>query len=750
MSETTSRAETPGVPARALSGTPFALARNRSAPRDFDGSGLLAGLGEANDLSASLLALLEALGWQGAPYQVAEALPHFVENFDITSFRNVMAVLGYESRLMTARLGDIGPEHTPCLFLPKDRDALVLVAMEPDGKGEDHTLEVFDSAEQRYTSMPAENLNGTAYVFSPFQKGLNAPGRDTDDWFRVVGDRFKGLAGQALGVTFLLNLTGLAVPLFVMAVFDLAIASGSAKTMSYLAIGVGIAVVLEVALRFMRTGIFSFVGARLDNIVGVEVFKKILYLPASLIERAAIGAQVSRIKDFEAVREFITGSAAAVIFELPFTLLFVAAIAYLGGVIALVPVAMLAVSAGIGLVAMPKIAVLAAQAAGAERLKQELTVETLGGMRAIKYTGADATWLARYRDLSGKSALRNFHMAQFSSLLETYSYVVMIGSGFAIVIFGAIRIQASEMTAGALVACLLLAWRELQPLQDGFRSLSRFSEVEGGIGHLNDLMKIGSRRASPFIPRMDQRSEGRVTFDNVSLQYEPDSPPALENASFDIGSGRIVAVLGSNGAGKSTMLKLIAGLYGPDQGSVMIDGRHIGDMSQAELRKAVAYVPQSPQFFYGTIAQNLRLAHPTATDADLRWAARQAGALDDIDAMEQGSGDWKRTGFDVRLGDRGSGQVSPGLLQRLNLARGYLKRAPVVLLDEPGNGLDLKGDKALMQALSNMRGEQTVFIVTHRPSHLKLADRLIWMEYGAIRSVGRPKVVMQKTQGKIL
>jgi ATP-binding cassette subfamily C protein/ATP-binding cassette subfamily C protein LapB len=118
--------------------------------------------------------------------------------------------------------------------------------------------------------------------------------------------------------------------------------------------------------------------------------------------------------------------------------------------------------------------------------------------------------------------------------------------------------------------------------------------------------------------------------------------------------------------------------------------------------------------------------------------------------MEQGSGDWKRTGFEVRLGDRGSGQVSPGLLQRLNLARGYLKRAPVVLLDEPGNGLDMKGDKALMQAMSNMRGETTVFIVTHRPSHLKLADRLIWMEYGAIRSVGRPKVVMQKTQGKIL
>jgi ATP-binding cassette subfamily C protein/ATP-binding cassette subfamily C protein LapB len=118
--------------------------------------------------------------------------------------------------------------------------------------------------------------------------------------------------------------------------------------------------------------------------------------------------------------------------------------------------------------------------------------------------------------------------------------------------------------------------------------------------------------------------------------------------------------------------------------------------------------------------------------------------------MEQGSGEWMRTGLDVRLGDKGAGQVSPGLLQRLNLARGYLKRPPIILLDEPGNGLDMKGDQALMQAISNMRGETTIFIVTHRPSHLKMADRIIWMEYGSIRSVGRPKVVMQKTKGKIL
>ncbi|MBL6948789.1 MAG: ATP-binding cassette domain-containing protein [Rhodospirillales bacterium] len=759
-------------PSGVFSGSPFAVPpgaaqveEGAEAGREYDDSGVLSGIGEGNDLSASLLALLEALDWRGEPQEVAEALPHFVENFDITSFRNVLAALGYESRAISTSLKDIGLDHTPSLFLPDDGTALVLVALvepAPDDEegGEDadeqYFIEAFDSAAGRYGPLPAGNPKGTAYVFTPATGGLgiNSDAGDDADWFRAVAGRFKGLGFQALGITFLLTLLGLAVPLFVMAVFDQAAASGSAELMTYLAIGVGIAVAGEIVLRSLRSGIFAFIAARLDNIVGVEVFRKILALPASLIERAAVGAQIARIRDFETMRRFFTGSAALVLFELPFSLIFVAAVAYLGGAIALIPLVILVLSASLGLWVMPKTARLAAQASDAGRRKQELTVETLAGMRALKYCGADTTWLKRYRSLSGTSALQHFYSAQFASLLETWSYVATIAAGFATVAFGVAKVQAGVMSPGALAACLFLVWRAMEPLKAGLTALAKMNDVESGVAHLNDLMdiedRLEARPAGPSKAHAGYPVAGRITFENVSIHYEPDAPAALEDASFDIKSGKIVAILGSNGAGKTTLLKLIAGLYQADEGSVRIDGRDVRDMDPAELRRAVSYVPQVPQFFYGTIAQNLRLANPTATDDDLRRAVRQAGALEDVEAMEQGAGDWKRTGLDVRLGDGGAGQVSPGLLQRLNLARGYLKKSPIVLLDEPGNGLDIKGDKALMQALSNMRGETTVFIVTHRPSHLKMADRIVWMEYGAIRSVGRPKVVMQKTKGKVL
>ena len=468
-----------------------------------------------------------------------------------------------------------------------------------------------------------------------------------------------------------------------------------------------------------------------------------------MIEQANIGRQVSRIKDFETVRKFFTGPVAPVLFELPFVLLFIAVIVYLGGAIAIVPIILLILTGAIGLAVMPLIARITDRASEAETQKQELTVETLNGMRVIKYCGAEKDWLNRYRTKSAKAALQSFYKAQLSSLLETFSHGVTVVAGFATVALGVAPVQAGTMTLGALVACLILVWRALQPLQTGLVSLARLSQVSTGVDHLDDLMDINPDGGLVALARSSRPTDGRVTFDNVAIRYEQDGPPALNGATFDIKGGKIIAVLGSNGAGKSTMLKLLAGIYQPGEGSIQIDGRDLRDINPAELRRSVAYVPQTPEFFYGTIAQNLRLANPTATDDDLRWALRQAGALDDIEALEQGAGGWKRTGWDVRLGDKGAGQASPGLLQRLNLARGYLKRAPIILLDEPGNGLDLKGDQALLRALSNLRGETTVFIVTHRPSHLKMADRIIWLEYGSVRSVGRPKVVMQKTRGML-
>ena len=159
-------------------------------------------------------------------------------------------------------------------------------------------------------------------------------------------------------------------------------------------------------------------------------------------------------------------------------------------------------------------------------------------------------------------------------------------------------------------------------------------------------------------------------------------------------------------------------------------------MSPARLREEISYMPQRCEIYYGTIAQNLRLVHPTASDVDLHWAAAQANVLDEILELEEGSGEWRRTGFEVRVSDAQADQMPNGFRQKLGLARTLLKPAPLILFDEPGNGLDPEGDAAFVNALDVLREKSTVFIVSHRPSHLKKADKIIYLEHGAIRAMG--------------
>lgn len=699
----------------------------------------LASLKDATDLSNCLLPLLAALNWRGDKRHIAEALPHFTNSLDITSMRNILATLHYQSRPVKLKLSGIDQRLFPCLYLPEDGDAIILLGYEPEG------IRIFDGGENVERIMPrGSTVGGTAYFFSVVDADDLQSTQSKVGWFRAVSERFRALVYQTLGITFVLNILALVTPLFVMAVYDKVVATGSLPTLAFFAFGVGIAIICDLILRMIRSKIMAFIGARLDNIVGIAIFHKILFLPPAFTERATIGAQVARIKDFETIRDFFTGPMAMVLFELPFVFIFIITIAALAGPVVFVSMIMMACFLILGLIIAPLLRHSVGRAARASSKKQELIVETLSGMRAVKYCGAEDKWMERFREFSASAALNSFYTAQLSALMQTISHVLMISAGLGTIIFGVFRVMNGDMTVGGLVASMILVWRVLAPLQTGFVSLTRLTQVKSSISQINNLMNIKGERDQHAIVNPIKQIEGFVTFARVSIRYSPDSDPALVGISFELEPGEVICIVGGNGSGKSTVLKLLAGMYAPQAGSIRIDNMDIRQMDTVELRHAVAYVPQTVQFFYGTIAQNLRLAHPTATVEDLYRACEMADVLDDVLALSQGSGKWKREGFEVRIGDSSSSQMPTNLLQRLNLARGYLKRSPIMLFDEPGNGLDFASDQAFMKTIDKMRGETTILMVTHRPSHLKLADKILWLEYGNVRAFGPAEEVLKQ------
>lgn len=701
-------------------------------------SPILANLQEISDFAACLEILLQTLNWRGDRRDMAEAMPHFAQELDITGFRNVMANLQFSSRPERLNLHKIDPRLMPCLFVPDNGSALITMAVS------DYGVRVFDGGTGEFKTLRKQHRKekGTAYFFRHVDTEEEKIVQGKIGWFWMIMERFRSLVYQILGLTMLLNLLALATPLFVMAVYDKVVATGSLKTLTYFGIGVTIALVCDWILRKIRTRIFAFVGARIDNIVGDEVFRRIMFLPPAFTERATIGSQVARIKDFESIRDFFTGPMAVVLFEVPFSIIFIIVIGILGGPIAFIPIVMLVVFWLVGLAFGPMVRDAISETARFGSRRQELLIETISNMRAIKYSNSESTWLARYRDLSAKASMAGFRSAQVTSYLSTVSHVLMITAGVLTIAFGVFEVLNGDMTVGGLVASMILVWRVLGPLQSGFVTMTRLEQVRSSITQINGLMNINSENRDTI--RYNKRKiKGLVAFGRVSIRYSPEADPALVGVNFDLLPGEVLAIVGGNGAGKSSVLKLMLGMYAPQAGSIRLDQTDIRQLDPVELRQLIGYAPQNTDFFYGTIAQNLRLANPAASDEELAVACQKANLLKDIQSLPKG--------FWTRIGDGQGGQLPSSFQQRLNLARCFVKNSKVMLFDEPGNGLDFDDDVTFMQSVAEAKTQGiTSLIVTHRPSHLKVADKILWLEAGAMKMYGPAEDVKAKLPKEFL
>ena len=694
-------------------------------------SGELGGFRAVSDIAACLMPLLSALGWSGQNRQLAEALPHFAESLDIQDLRQVLGNLKYESQQVRIRLGEIDPRLAPCLYLPDSGAAFVVLAA---AEGE---VTIFNSQIASIESFDPGELHGWAYFFKRIEEPeREVPRSAAEPWFDSVARRFRGLALRMLGITLLTSLLALIVPLFIMTLYDKVVPARSHEMLLYLASGIGVAILFEMALRLIRARILAYVGGRIDLILGAAAFQQVLHLPIQMTERAPIGAQVSRLKQFESVREFFTGALANVMLELPFAIIFIAVIALIAGPLAWIPAVLVVVFGLIALVSVPAMRRSIGRASDVRALKQNFLIEMLSNLRTIKTCAAEPTWSGRYRELAAQTAMENFRTSQLSSLVQTLAQTLMMSAGIATVGLGTLRVLSGDMTVGAMVATMALIWRVLSPLQAGFLSLSRLEQLKLGLRQINQLMALKPEREPGRLLERPRTLYGELSFRHVSIRYTPNAEPALLGVDLDIRPGEIVAVAGPSSSGKSTLLKLIAGLYQPQAGAVLIDGMDIRQIDLGELRDSVAFMPQHCHLFHGTIAQNLRLANPTANDAALSQAVLDAGLLGDIMALPEG--------FETRITDQLQSQLPGGFKQRLMLARAFVKDVPIYLLDEPGSNLDGKGDAALMRKLQSLRGRATVIVTTHRPSHMRLADRVVYLQAGRLLAAGPPDEILPK------
>lgn len=684
--------------------------------------GRYGGVRLTGDAPVAMMEMLKALGWAVSIKQLFGSMPHFPEKFGVPEIREVMDRMGFASVQRSYSSAEITEADLPALLV-QDNSISVLVRKSDGG--------IIATDPQSGLERKLVQSTGTKIVsFSEKPDTLSRQGQDKSSWLSSLIRRFKREIGLLFVLTFAINLLVLISSFSVMAIYDKVIPTRATDTLVAIALGLTLSVSVELAFRKLKAKVIGQTAGRLEYSMGSAIFSKLISLPTQAVINAPIGDQVARLKQFESVRDLFSGPFAAIGLELPFIPLFAFFLFMFGGVLGWIPLAFIVAYLTIGLMTIGPVRRYSQQIAIAKKEQYQATFETISNIRLLRMIGCEEVWMRRLQNLTDASAVakRKSNFLQRSLNAVSASTVPLAGGATSAI--GAILVMNDQLTVGMLIASMIIVWRVLAPIQQLFSMLSRYAEISNMAMQLDRLMKLPSEKVEN-VSLFSNKFQGRITFDRVSFRYANVPDPTLQGLSFEIEPGELITVGGHSGAGKSTLLRLLLGLYQPQTGTIRIDEFNIRQFPISQLRGEIGYVPQNPALFHGTIAQNLRLANPAATDDQLHRICGQLGLSELIEAMPEG--------FNTLINHERNASLGGGFRQAIAIAQALLREPKILLLDEPAKLLDPELETAFIKTLHRCRGDVTSIMVSHRPSHIRMADRVLMLDRGSVQSFEAPE-----------
>ncbi len=533
-----------------------------------------------------------------------------------------------------------------------------------------------------------------------------------------------------IGFTLLINVVGLVAPVVTLAVFDYVVRDGAALTLACLCATGGLAIVYELNLRRRRGELAADIGVRIAASLATGFFGALMARDVRDNAALTTSADIARFRALRQVRTVLTGPAVGAMLDAPFTAALTIALFVFGGPLGFVPLAAIAAHALAARLLRPFARQTAQHGARArERLRVALA-ESASKRETLDEIGMCAPWAARIEVLAVESATRRGRESVADAALDATAHAITALAVIGALWIGASRVMGGAMSIGAVIAAMMVVWRCVTPMEAVFRS---WTHVRTASMTMRDARRHRARVARATHLAV-HALKGGIVVRGIVVRPETGAPPALRGVSFDVAAGEIVAICGIAGSGKSTLLSTILGLHTPESGTVAIDGRDLRGVEPTDYRTQVAYAPQRTTLFHGTVAQNIRLLAPAADEAAMTTALARAGVILPHPQLPDG--------VETRLKSGGGGQVDESLRVKIMLAGLYAKNARLLLLDDPGAFLDRDGDRAFLKTLHDLRGRATVLLVTNRPSHMRVCDRIIRLEHGMVMTDGTVERVL--------
>ncbi|MDA3908175.1 MAG: type I secretion system permease/ATPase, partial [Sulfurimonas sp.] len=535
----------------------------------------------------------------------------------------------------------------------------------------------------------------------------------------------------------LINLFVLASPLFTMNVYDRVVPNNAIETLWVFAIGVSIIYIIDTFLKFTRTYLLESAAKKSDIIMSSIIFEKVLDLKMAH-HPASVGSFSSNLKDFDSIRGFLTNATMAAVIDLPFAIIFLAVIGYIGGSIVAIPIITMFLILLYAIIIKKPLRKSIESTHEASAKKSSILIETLNNIETLKTLGTLNQVQWKWEESTGEIAGKSLKSRLLSSSIPTITQLFIQLNTVMIIVYGVYLIQEFELSMGGLIAIVILTSRTLAPMGQVAALLTNYEDTKTSYETLNDIISQPSERPAgkKFVERPD--FSGHIEFVDVCFSYPNTDVPALKNISFILKPGEHVAIIGRIGSGKSTIQKLILGLYEPDSGQILIDGIDIKQIDPADLRKHMSYVSQDIMLFRGTVKDNITYRATHASDVQMIRAAHISGASEFIKKHPKG--------YEMPIGERGLG-LSGGQRQSIGIARAFLLDTPIMLMDEPSNAMDQITESKLLDSLAiNLKGSTSI-LVTQKMTLLKIVERIIVMNEGKIFIDAPKEEALKQLQG---
>jgi len=650
---------------------------------------------------------------------------------------------GLKSSIIKRPLSQISPLQLPMIILLSNQSACILDKISEDGTEAKIIMPAEEPIEQwvDIDDLADEYIGFGFMVKKAFEytdENARTLHLEQKHWFWSTLKLSTGIYKDVLYASLLINLFVLASPLFTMNVYDRVVPNNAIETLWVFALGVSVVYIIDTFAKFTRTFLLESAAKKSDIIMSSIIFEKVLSLKMAH-HPASVGSFSSNLKDFDNIRSFLTNATMAAVIDLPFAVIFLIVIAYIGGNIVLIPMFTMGLILSYAFFIKKPLRASIESTHEASAKKSSILIETLSNIETLKTLGTLNQVQYKWEESTGEIASKSLKSRLLSASIPTITQLLIQLNTVMIIVYGVYMIQDFELSMGGLIAIVILTGRTLAPMGQVAGLMTNYEDTKTSYETLNDIITQPSERpdGKKFVERPD--FSGHIEFVDVTFTYPGADIAALKNASFVIEPGEHIAIIGRIGSGKSTIQKLLLGLYEPDSGQILVDGIDINQIDPADLRKNISYVSQDIMLFRGTAKDNITFKATHASDGAMIKAAQISGAAEFIKKHPKG--------YEMPIGERGLG-LSGGQKQSIGIARAFLIDAPIMLMDEPSNAMDQITESRLLKNLSTALKDTTSILVTQKMTLLEIVDRVIVMDDGKIVIDAPKEEAILKLQGK--